>query len=120
MLRDDFETTGYRLEQWQNECNIRVMSLLEKLKHNKKVLLVIASKRGASNIRVFGSVSREEETASSDIDFLVTLEPGRSLLDLVGLQQDLSSFLLRKVDVITDDGLNKYLRDRIIHEARPL
>jgi len=96
------------------------MSLLETLKMNKKELLTIASKRGASNVRVFGSVSREEETADSDIDFLVTLENGRSLLDLVGLQQDLSSYLLRKVDVIPDDSLNKYLRDRIINEALPL
>lgn len=96
------------------------MTLLEKLKMNKKELLAIASKRGASNVRVFGSVSREEETENSDIDFLVTLEQGRSLLDLVGLQQDLSSYLLRRVDVIPDDSLNKYLRDRIIKEAHPL
>lgn len=96
------------------------MSLLKKLKMNKKALLAIATKRGASNIRVFGSVSREEETENSDVDFLVTLEQGRSLLDLVGLQQDLSSYLLRNVDVIPDDGLNKYLRDRIMNEALPL
>ena len=96
------------------------MTVLESLKRNKKALLAIASKRGASNIRVFGSVSREEETPESDIDFLVTLEQGRSLLDLVGLQQDLSSYLLRNVDVIPDDSLNKYLRDRIMKEALSL
>lgn len=50
----------------------------------------------------------------------MTLEPGRSLLDFVGLQQDLSSYLSRNVDVIPDDGLNKYLRDKIINEAHPL
>ncbi len=97
-----------------------MMSLLEKLKNNRKALLAIANKRGASNVRVFGSVSRKEETANSDVDFLVTLEPERSLVDLIGLQQDLSTYLLRKVDVIADDGLNKYLRDKIIHEALPL
>ena len=96
------------------------MTVLESLKRNKKALLAIASKRGASNVRVFGSVSREEETPESDIDFLVTLEQGRSLLDLVGLQQDLSSYLLRNVDVIPDDSLNKYLRDRIMNEALSL
>ena len=96
------------------------MTVLESLKRNKKALLAIASKRGASNIRVFGSVSREEETPESDVDFLVTLEQGRSLLDLVGLQQDLSSYLLRNVDVIPDDSLNKYLRDRIMKEALSL
>jgi len=96
------------------------MTLLDRLKMNKKELLAIASKRGASNIRIFGSVSRQEETADSDVDFLVTLEQDRSLLDLAGLQQDLSSYLSRNVDVIPDDSLNKYLRDRIINEARPL
>ena len=96
------------------------MTVLESLKRNKKELLAIASKRGASNVRVFGSVSREEENPESDVDFLVTLEQGRSLLDLVGLQQDLSSYLLRNVDVIPDDSLNKYLRDRIINEALSL
>lgn len=96
------------------------MTLLDRLKMNKKELLAIASKRGASNIRIFGSVSRQEETADSDVDFLVTLEQDRSLLDLAGLQQDLSSYLSHNVDVIPDDSLNKYLRDRIINEARPL
>jgi len=96
------------------------MTLLDRLKMNKKELLDIASKRGASNIRIFGSVSRQEETADSDVDFLVTLEQDRSLVDLVGLQQDLSAYLLRNVDVIPEDGINKYLRERIINEALPL
>jgi len=48
------------------------------------------------------------------------MEKGRSLLDMAGLQQDLSEILSRKVDVISDNGLNKYLRDRILDEARPL
>lgn len=96
------------------------MSILNQLKENREALLSIAKKRGAFNVRVFGSVSREEETPNSDIDFLVSMEQGRSLLDLVGLQQDLTAYLLRNVDVISDDGLNKYLRDRIINEALPL
>jgi len=94
-----------------------VLSLLNQLRKNKTKLLTIARKRGASNVRVFGSVSREEETPDSDIDFLVSMEESRSLVDLVGLQQDLSVFLLRKVDVITDDGLNKYLYKKITNEA---
>lgn len=96
------------------------MSTLSQLKENRETLLSIARKRGAFNVRIFGSVSREEETVDSDIDFLVSMEQGRSLLDLVGLQQDLTAYLLRNVDVISDDGLNKYLRDRIINEALPL
>ena len=96
------------------------MSVLSQLKKNRDKLFAIAKNRGAYNIRVFGSVSREEEEEESDIDFLVSMEQGRSLLDMVGLQQDLTSFLRRDVDVISDDGLNKYLRDRIINEAMPL
>jgi len=48
------------------------------------------------------------------------LEPGRDLCDLVGLKQDLEALLGRKVDVLEEEGLSPYLRDRILQEARPL
>jgi len=96
------------------------MITLNQLRENRDELLSLAKKRGAFNVRVFGSVSRGDENAKSDIDFLITLEKGRSLLDLIGLQQDLSKFLICKVDVVTDDSLNKYLQDQIINEAKPI
>ena len=64
--------------------------LLKRMRHE---ILRIAAKHGARNVRVFGSVARREADAQSDIDFLVELEPGRSLLDLGGLQYELESLL---------------------------
>ena len=72
---------------------------------------------GARNIRVFGSVARGEADEKSDIDFLVEMEPGRSLLDLGGLLMDLQEVLGRDVDVVTERGLNPRIRDRVLKEA---
>ena len=80
----------------------------------------IASKHGARNLRLFGSAARGDDRPDSDIDLLVEMEPGRSLLDLVGLGQDLEDLLHRKVDVLTDTSVHPDLRDRILAEARPL
>lgn len=79
-----------------------------------------AARRGASNLRVFGSVARGEATPSSDLDLLVDLEPGRSLVDLGGLLMDLSELLGVEVDVVTEAGLKPRVRDRVLAEAVPL
>jgi hypothetical protein len=96
------------------------MSLRELLKEKREEILSIATKYGAFNVRIFGSVARGEETADSDVDFLVELEPGRNLLDRIALIQDLEDLLERKVDVATVKGLREYFRDRILNEAVPL
>jgi predicted nucleotidyltransferase len=96
------------------------MSLKELLKEKREEILSIATKYGAFNVRIFGSVARGEETADSDVDFLVELEPGRNLLDRIALMQDLEDLLGRKVDVATVKGLREYFRDRILNEAVPL
>jgi predicted nucleotidyltransferase len=80
----------------------------------------IARRHGAANLRVFGSFARGVETSSSDLDLLVDFEPGRDLLDLVGLKQDLEKRLGIRVDVVTEQGMSPYLRSRILEEARPL
>lgn len=80
----------------------------------------IAAKNGACNVRIFGSVARGEAGENSDIDLLVELEPGRSLLDLAKLVVELEDLLNRKVDVVTEQGLYWLLRRRILTEARPL
>jgi predicted nucleotidyltransferase len=66
---------------------------------------------------VFGSVARGEADEKSDIDFLVEMERGRSLLDLGGLLMDLQDVLGREVDVVTERGLNPRIRDRVLTEA---
>jgi predicted nucleotidyltransferase len=75
---------------------------------------------GAHNIRVFGSTARGDAGATSDVDLLVEMEPGRSLLDLVGLWQDLEDLLGTHVDVLSEGGVSPHLRQRIYAEAVPL
>lgn len=82
--------------------------------------LRIAAKDGARNVRVFGSVARGEADDRSDIDLLVEMEPGRSLLDLGGLQYELERRFGRPVDVVTERGLKARIRDRILREAIPV
>jgi uncharacterized protein len=83
------------------------MNSSELLKDKREAILQIAAKHGARNIRVFGSVARGEADDQSDIDFLVDMEPGRSLLDLGGLLMDLQDLLGRNVDVVTERGSNR-------------
>lgn len=71
-------------------------------------------------MRVFGSLARGEGREGSDLDLLVTLGEGRTLLDLIGLKQDLEDLIHRPVDVVTDRGLSPYLRERVLSEAVPL
>jgi len=71
---------------------------------------------GVARAGVFGSFGGEEATSSSDLDLLVELPPGSSLLDLVGLGQDLSDFLGLRVDVHTYRSLHPLLRNRIFAE----
>jgi predicted nucleotidyltransferase len=87
---------------------------------NRDEILRIAAQHGARNVRVFGSVARDEDQADSDVDLLVEMEEDRSLLDLVGLEQDLEALLKRDVDVLTDASIHPTLRSRIISEARAL
>ena len=93
------------------------MDLREVLTRKRDEIAKIAAIHGARNIRVFGSVARGEADEKSDIDFLVEMEPGRSLLDLGGLLMDLQEVLGRDVDVVTERGLNPRIRDRVLREA---
>ena len=83
-------------------------------------ILHLAARRGARNVRVFGSVARDEANENSDLDLLVDWEPGRSLLDHSGLVQDLQELLGVKVHVGTEKSLHWYVRDRILREATAL
>ncbi len=96
------------------------MTLEQLLKEKREEILRIAQSYGARNLRVFGSVARGEADEVSDIDFLVDLEPGRSLLDLGGLQVELETLLGCRVDVVTERGLKARIRARVLHEAAPV
>ena len=84
---------------------------------NREKILQLAEQYGARQVRVFGSVARRQDDAESDIDFLVDMEPGRSLFDLGGLLIDLEKLLNSKVDVVTERGLKERIRDRVVNEA---
>ena len=86
----------------------------------REEILLLAERRGAHNVRVFGSVARGEANENSDLDLLVAWEPGRSLMDHAGLVQDLQELLGMKVHVGTEKSLHWYVRDRILREATPL
>jgi uncharacterized protein len=93
------------------------VDIAESLKTNREAILRLAQNYGASNVRVFGSVARGDYSEASDVDFLVDLEPGRSLFDLGGLLMDLQDLLGCSVDVGTTKMLKKTIRDQVLEEA---
>lgn len=96
------------------------MSVQEKLRTHRKEIINLAQRRGAHNLRIFGSLARGEATAQSDIDLLVDLEPGRTIFDLGGLLVDLQKLLNCPVDIVTEKGLRPRIRQQVLAEAIPL
>ena len=96
------------------------MGIEELLRNKRNQILQIAAQYGVRNVRIFGSVARGEAGPQSDVDLLVDFEPGRSLLDHVALIQDLEDLLGRKVQVVTEEALHWYIRDRVIQQALAL
>lgn len=92
----------------------------EALAAQREKVLGIAAARGARNVRVFGSVLRGLDQEGSDLDLLVDLPSGTSLLRVIGLQHDIEDALGVRVDLCTERELHPALRERILAEARPL
>lgn len=88
---------------------------LAMLRARRAEIIRVAASRGASNIRVFGSVARGDATPKSDIDLLVSFEPGRSLLDEAGLAAELEELLGYRVDVGSE--VHASIRDRVMSQA---
>lgn len=83
------------------------------------MIVEIASRHGARNVRIVGSVARGEQRAGSDVDFLVELDAGRSLFDVASLHDDLEAELGHPVDVITSGAVHGRL-ERLHDDAVPL
>ena len=96
------------------------MNSFEVLRSKRQEILRIASDHGAKDVRVFGSVARGEVNPDSDLDLLVRLEPGYSLLDLIAIKQDLEDLLSCEVDVVTEAALSPYIREQVLQEATTL
>ena len=93
------------------------MCQLDRLHSLRREIYEIARKHKADKVYVFGSCARKEETPESDVDFLVELQKGASLFDLMDLQDEYEALLNCKVDVVSRRGLNPYLRDNVLSEA---
>jgi hypothetical protein len=96
------------------------MDINELLRAKREDILRIAAKHGARNVRVFGSVARGRADDKSDVDFLVEMEKGRSLMDRAGLLVDLESLLGRKVDVATERTLRPVIKEGALKDAVPI
>ena len=90
------------------------------LEGRREAILDLAREHGVTHVRVFGSMARGDAGAESDVDLLVDLDQGRTLLDLGALLMDLQDLLHRKVDVLTEAALHPEIRERVLREAIPL
>jgi len=93
------------------------MGIDQTLKDRRIEILRIAAGHGARNVRVFGSRSRGEADRDSDLDLLIQLEKGRSLIDLIAIKQDLKDLLGYDVDVVTEAAISPYIREQVLKEA---
>ena len=90
------------------------------LASHRQHVLALAAAQGARNLRVFGSAAQGLDHDGSDLDLLVDLPPGTSLLQIVGLQLDIEDALGVKVDLCTERELHPALKQRILAQARAL
>jgi predicted nucleotidyltransferase len=90
------------------------------LRRRRRALLDAARAHGVRGVRVFGSLARGEEVPGSDIDLLVDLQEGRTLLDLAAFRREAQEILGIPVDVATPDMLKERIRAEVATEATPL
>ena len=90
---------------------------LDELRRYRDQIQEIAQRSGARQIRVFGSIAHGTAIDTSDVDVLVEMEPGRSLIDLARIELDLEELLGCAVDVVTENGLRERIRDHVLQTA---
>ena len=125
MLTKLVEATGHELV-----VDVRPLTTLRRglpdtplgrrLRRRRRAVIEAAGRRGASNLRVFGSVARGEETEQSDVDLLVDLDADVGVVGLVGLARVIGDVLGADVDVVPADSLKPAIRDQVLAEAIPL
>ena len=90
------------------------------LQTHKGVILDIATQFGATNIRVFGSALHGTDSEESDLDLLVDMPEGTTLIEIIGLEQAIEDNLGVRVEVLTDKDLPSSFRENVLLEARSL
>lgn len=96
------------------------MNIRDILQEKRDDILRIAQEHGVYNVRVFGSAVRDDAGEESDIDFLVDVGPDHSPFFPGGMLADMEDLLGRKVDIVTENALHWYIKDRVMQEAMPL
>jgi len=94
--------------------------MVDLVKSRRDEILALARRHGVTRVRVFGSMARGDARPDSDVDLLVEVGPDPSAWFPGGLVADLESLLGRRVQVITERGLDDLLRDQVLDEAVPL
>jgi predicted nucleotidyltransferase len=115
------EYAAYAVDRIGEEAVRKQPFTLEELRrHYRDAILEIARRHKATNVRVFGSVARGENTGESDIDFLVDFEAAATLWDQIGLWQDLTELIGREVDLSVEKNLREEFRNDILRDATSL
>ena len=96
------------------------MTALESVRRHRREILEMARRHGAANVRIFGSTVRGDDRPDSDIDLLVDTTEAVSSWFPAGLMLDLQELLGRPIDVVTERGLNPFVRDAVLREAQPI
>ena len=110
------EGKGFKKENRLNKKNFtKQLKMMNKEELYEKIVQILKSK-GARKIAIFGSYVRGEEKPESDIDIIVEFSERKSLLDLVGIEQELSDAVGMRVDLLTEKSISPYLIDRIKKE----
>jgi predicted nucleotidyltransferase len=91
-----------------------------RLRRRRRAVIDTAARRGASNVRVFGSVARGDESEHSDVDLLVDLGSDVGLVALAGLAREIGQIVGVDVDVVPADSLKPGVREQVLAEAIPL
>jgi predicted nucleotidyltransferase len=113
-------TRGQIYANIESSLEENLVGLQDILREKRQEILEIAAKHGAYNVRLFGSVARGEADEQSDVDILVDAGPRLTPFFPGGLVVDLEALLGRKVDVVTEKGLRRRIKDRVLKEAIPL
>lgn len=118
--RLEIQTAPARRSGSVSSVRSRLGPQADKLRRQRRRLLDAAEKHGVGHLRAFGSLARGEATAESDVDLLVDLKPGRTLIDLAAFRREAGEILDLPVDVATADMLKDHIRDEVLSEALPL